>query len=53
MIAVSIIALLIETATLTGIEPFSWLSEVVTRIVDGDPAAVIGQSFPLACQNDG
>ncbi|MFC0569953.1 transposase domain-containing protein [Gluconobacter japonicus] len=32
---------LIETAKLNGIEPFAWLRDVLTRMVDGHPAARI------------
>ncbi|MEJ5154654.1 IS66 family transposase [Gluconobacter wancherniae] len=37
----AIVASLIETAKLNGIEPFGWLRDVLTRMIDGHPAARI------------
>jgi transposase len=33
----AIVASLIETAKLNGIEPFAWLRDMLTRLVDGHP----------------
>ncbi|MBO1360277.1 IS66 family transposase [Acetobacter sacchari] len=44
----AIVASLIETARLNGIEPFAWLRDVLTRMVAGYPAAELGQLLPLA-----
>jgi len=44
----AIVASLIETAKLNGIEPFSWLRDVLTRMIDGYPISRIGELLPLA-----
>jgi len=43
----AIVASLIETAKLNGIEPFSWLSDVLTRMIDGHPMSRINELLPL------
>jgi len=48
----AIVASLIETARLNGIEPFAWLRDVLTRMVAGHPATQIGQLLPLAVGHD-
>ena len=49
----AIVASLIETAKLNGIEPFAWLRDVLTRMIEGHPTAQIGQLLPLALGRDG
>ncbi|MFT9291275.1 IS66 family transposase [Gluconobacter oxydans] len=43
----AIVASLIETAKLDGIEPFSWLRYVLTRMVDGYPVARLSELLPF------
>lgn len=42
----AIIASLIETAKLNGIEPYAWLRDVLTRMVDGHPANRLDELMP-------
>jgi len=41
------VASLIETAKLNGVEPFSWLRDVLTRMIDGHPMSRISELLPL------
>lgn len=43
----AIVASLIETAKLNGIEPFTWLSDTLTRMVDGQPISQIERLLPI------
>ncbi|MBS1084380.1 IS66 family transposase [Gluconobacter kondonii] len=43
----AIVASLIETAKLNGIEPFVWLRDVLTRMIDGYPAARLSELLPF------
>ncbi|GLQ66728.1 IS66 family transposase [Gluconobacter kondonii] len=43
----AIVASLIETAKLNGIEPFAWLRDVLTRMIDGYPAARLSELLPF------
>lgn len=43
----AIVASLIETAKLNGIEPFSWLRHVMTRMIDGHPMSRTSELLPL------
>lgn len=43
----AIVASLIETAKLNGIEPFSWLRDVLTRMVAGYLAAKVAKVSPI------
>ncbi|WP_264817070.1 transposase domain-containing protein, partial [Gluconobacter kondonii] len=43
----AIVASLIETAKLNGIEPFGWLRDVLTRMIDGYPAARLSELLPF------
>ncbi|OUJ15394.1 hypothetical protein HK28_07995 [Acetobacter sp. DsW_063] len=43
----AIVASLIAAAKLNGIEPFAWLRDLMTRMIDGHPAARIGELLPL------
>ncbi|CAI9122400.1 IS66 family transposase [Brytella acorum] len=43
----AIVASLIETAKLNGIEPSAWLRDVLTSMIDGHPAARIGELLPF------
>ncbi|MGE3747005.1 MAG: IS66 family transposase, partial [Sphingomonadaceae bacterium] len=42
----AVICSLIETAKLNGVEPYAWLSDVLTRVVDGHPAHQLDQLLP-------
>ncbi|WP_233453564.1 IS66 family transposase [Gluconobacter thailandicus] len=44
----AIVASLIETAKLNGIEPFAWLRDVPPRMIEGYPAARIGELLPFS-----
>jgi hypothetical protein len=44
----AIVASLIETAKLNGIEPFAWLRDVLTRMVDGHPNQRLDDLLPWA-----
>ena len=46
----AIVASLIETAKLNGIEPFAWLRDVLTRMIDGYPAARLSELLPFSTQ---
>ena len=45
---VTVIASLIETCKLNGIEPLGYLTDVLTRIVDGHPNSRIDDPLPWA-----
>jgi len=42
------VASLIETAKLNGIEPFAWLRDVLTRMIDGHSARQFDELLPWA-----
>ncbi len=42
------IASLIETCKLTGVEPRAYLADVMTRIVDGHPNSRLDELLPWA-----
>jgi hypothetical protein len=42
----AVICSLIETAKLNNVEPYAWLSDVLTRIADGHPANRLDQLLP-------
>ena len=42
------VASLIETAKLNGIEPFAWLRDVLTRMIDGHSARQLDELLPWA-----
>ena len=44
----AVIASLIETCKLTGIEPHAYLADVITRIVNGHPNSQIDDLLPWA-----
>lgn len=46
----AVIASLIETCKLTGVEPYQYLADVITRIVDGHPQSRLDQLLPWAYQ---
>jgi len=41
-----IIASLVETTKLNGVEPFAWLQGVLTRVVEGHPAQRLDTLLP-------
>ena len=41
------VASLVETAELNGVEPYAWLRDALTRMVDGHPAATIDDLLPF------
>jgi len=43
----AIVASLIETARLNGIEPFAWLRDALTRMIAGYPAAEVARLLPI------
>lgn len=43
---------LIETAKLNGVEPYAWLSDVLTRMVDGHPVNRLEDLLPWAWKAD-
>ena len=45
----AIVASLIETAKLNGVEPFAWLRDVLARMVAGHPSRQIDQLLPWTC----
>jgi transposase len=42
----AVIASLIETCKLTGVEPYAYLADVITRIVDGHPNSRLHELLP-------
>jgi transposase len=42
----AVICSLIETAKLNGVEPYAWLSDVLTRMVEGHPANRLDELLP-------
>lgn len=44
----AVIASLIETCKLIGVEPYSYLADVITRIVDGHPNSRLDELLPWA-----
>jgi transposase len=42
----AVICSLIETAKLNGVEPYAWLSDVLTRMVNGHPANRLDELLP-------
>jgi transposase len=46
----AVIASLIETCKLSGVEPYRYLADVVTRIVDGHPQSRLDELLPWAYQ---
>lgn len=42
----AVICSLIETAKLNGVEPYAWLSDVLTRMVEGHPANRLDELMP-------
>jgi transposase len=42
----AVICSLIETAKLNGVEPYAWLSDVLTRMVEGHPASRLDELLP-------
>ena len=44
----AIIASLIETCKLNGVNPHAWLSDVLTKLVNRWPACRIGELMPWA-----
>lgn len=44
----AVIASLIETCKLTGVEPYAYLNDVITRIVNGHPQSQIDDLLPWA-----
>lgn len=42
------IALLVETAKLNGLDPYAYLTDVITRIVAGHPQSQIDDLLPWA-----
>jgi transposase len=44
----AVIASLIETCKLIGIEPYAYLADVITRIVDGHPQSLLDELLPWA-----
>lgn len=49
----AVIASLIETAKLNGVEPHAYLADVMTRIVNGHPQARVEDLLPWAYAPDG
>lgn len=43
----AVVASLIETAKLNGVEPYAWLRDVLTRMVDGHPAGRLDEVLPF------
>lgn len=43
----AVVASLIETAKLNGVEPYAWLRDVLTRMVDGHPAGRLDELLPF------
>ncbi len=43
-----VVASLIETCQLVGVEPQAYLADVITRIVDGHPQRHLGELLPWA-----
>lgn len=46
----AVVASLVETCTLTGVEPLASLTDVITRIVDGHPNRPPDELLPWACR---
>ena len=44
----AVVASLIETCKLTGVEPHAYLTDVITRIVDGHPNSRLEELLPWA-----
>ena len=44
----AVIASLIETCKLIGVEPYAYLADVITRIVDGHPNSRLDELLPWA-----
>ena len=44
----AVIASLIETCKLIGVEPHAYLADIITRIVDGHPQSRLDQLLPWA-----
>lgn len=44
----AVIASLVETCKLTGVEPYAYLSDVITRIVNGHPQSQLDELLPWA-----
>lgn len=44
----AVIASLIETCKLTGVEPYHYLADVIARIVDGHPQSRLNELLPWA-----
>ena len=42
------IASLIETCKLIGVEPYAYLADVITRIIDGHPNSRLDELLPWA-----
>lgn len=43
----AVVASLVETAKLNGVEPYAWLRDVLTRMVDGHPASKLDELLPF------
>ena len=44
----AVVASLVETCKLCGVEPFAYLADVITRIVNGHPNSPIDKLLPWA-----
>ena len=42
----AVVCSMIETAKLNGVEPYAWLSDVLTRMVEGHPASRLDELLP-------
>ena len=49
----AVIASLIETCKLIGVEPYAYLFDVITRIVNGHPQSQLDELLPWAYQTAG
>lgn len=48
----AIVASLIETARLAGVEPYAWLRDTLTWMVDGHPNSKLDELLPwIGCQS--
>ncbi|MEA2913439.1 MAG: transposase [Bradyrhizobium sp.] len=44
----AVIASLIQTCKLIGVEPYAYLADVITRIIDGHPNSRLDELLPWA-----
>ena len=45
----AVVGSLVETAKLNGVEPYAWLRDLLTRMVDGHPQQRLDELLPWNC----